>query len=414
MFGLLLFIVLLSTLQAQRVIPGDGLYYISFCDSFPRYYACEEMCYPIEIIDTVCELIDTTRLRFSLVNETMDLVQIVRLPSEFARVELLSSGSIAHAYLTFPDYMFRDGDTLGIIVDSAFTICLPDTGDSSCINEGIYIADWYNHRIVKIDDISGTGWISYGSSGSGLGHFDGAIDVQVGPDDKIYIVDRGNNRIVRIDDMTGAGWTETPSSIGLYRPRQISFDNAGRILIADCQHNRIVRIDDMSGAGLISWGSGILNEPSAVIQGGDMKLYISDTNNNRMVRIDDLSGSGFVAYGTTGSGINQFRHPRSFFFDFENRLVIADRNNNRIVRLNDLTGSGWTTYGHAGTGIGGFQEPDGVSQDCEGNIYVGGDDRICRFDSSFTGTGWITFGSEGTGTFEFNHTVGISVDIEFF
>ena len=35
----------------------------------------------------------------------------------------------------------------------------------------IYITDRYNHRIVRVDNMSGDGWISYGDFGYGIGEF---------------------------------------------------------------------------------------------------------------------------------------------------------------------------------------------------------------------------------------------------
>ena len=43
---------------------------------------------------------------------------------------------------------------------------LMDAGDF------LYIADRGNDRIVKVNGFSGLGWLSYGSSGSGVGNFD--------------------------------------------------------------------------------------------------------------------------------------------------------------------------------------------------------------------------------------------------
>src|SRR5271165_942505 len=76
----------------------------------------------------------------------------------------------------------------------------------------IYIVDGMNNRIVRIDDMAGTNWVSFGTAGSGVNQFQfsfacGIGSIAIGPDKRIYIADAGNNRIVRIDDMTGANWT---------------------------------------------------------------------------------------------------------------------------------------------------------------------------------------------------------------
>lgn len=71
----------------------------------------------------------------------------------------------------------------------------------------IYIADSGNNRIIRIDDMTGTNFTTYGSLGAGTGQFNFPTRVRIDSNNKIYIVDRNNNRIVRIDDMNGGGWT---------------------------------------------------------------------------------------------------------------------------------------------------------------------------------------------------------------
>ncbi len=71
----------------------------------------------------------------------------------------------------------------------------------------IYIADEHNHRIVRIDDMTGKGWTVFGSEGSGVNQFNQPHDIAISKSGKIYVTDTFfNDRIVRIDDMTGKGW----------------------------------------------------------------------------------------------------------------------------------------------------------------------------------------------------------------
>jgi streptogramin lyase len=111
-----------------------------------------------------------------------------------------------------------------------------------------------------MDDMKGTNWVSYGSLGSGVGQFNKVPDVFKGPQSifvdqagKIYIADAGNARIVRIDDLTGKNWM-TFGANGDGRGQQkgsvgIFIDSKGRIHLTDPLNNRVIRIDDMSGAG---------------------------------------------------------------------------------------------------------------------------------------------------------------------
>src|SRR5436190_15381814 len=69
-----------------------------------------------------------------------------------------------------------------------------------------YVTDTDNHRVVRFDDMQGTGWVSFGSKGNGVGQFYRPEGIALDSKGRIYITDNLNNRIVRIDDMTGAGW----------------------------------------------------------------------------------------------------------------------------------------------------------------------------------------------------------------
>lgn len=76
----------------------------------------------------------------------------------------------------------------------------------------IYVTDSTNCRVVRMDDMSGAGWTSLGGvCGNGVGQFNGVSNAQMGgifvdTGGKIYVADGGNNRLVRMDDMSGAGW----------------------------------------------------------------------------------------------------------------------------------------------------------------------------------------------------------------
>jgi streptogramin lyase len=76
---------------------------------------------------------------------------------------------------------------------------------------------------------------------------------------QIYVTDTGNNRIVRMDDMAGTGWRSFgrhgPDPNQFNRPEGVFVDGAGRIYVADRDNHRIVRMDDMAGTGWTSFGA---------------------------------------------------------------------------------------------------------------------------------------------------------------
>src|SRR3989304_2549024 len=70
----------------------------------------------------------------------------------------------------------------------------------------IFITDFSNNRIVRINDMTGAGWTPFGTFGSATNQFYGPEGVYVSAAGQIFITDTLNNRIVRVNDMTGAGW----------------------------------------------------------------------------------------------------------------------------------------------------------------------------------------------------------------
>ena len=134
---------------------------------------------------------------------------------------------------------------------------------------GIYIADGGNNRIIRMDDMTGAGWETFGSEGNGVGEFIKPSGIAIGPDEKIYVVDSGNNRIVRIDDMNGEGW--------------ISYGTGG---------NGVGEFD-------FSWDSG------SIVVGDDGKIYIADNMNIKLyVQVDNIAeimADADISLGAGGS-----------------------------------------------------------------------------------------------------------------
>ena len=288
----------------------------------------------------------------------------------------------------------------------------------------LYVADGGNNRIVLINDMTGAGWTTLGTRGSGINQFSlpHAAFANPGLAGPVYVADRFNNRIVRINDMSGTGWTAF-GSFGSGRnqfsaPRSISVDRAGRVYVADQLNHRIVRINDMTGAGWTTLGS-LGSQPNQFDCPTDIsvdsvgRIYVADWGNGRVVRINDMTGAGWTEFG----GFARAPDPRGLacgkmriFVDPTGRIFVVDHRNNRLVRVNDMTGAGWTTFGSAGTGTGQFQLPDGIFVDGAGRIYVAdsGNHRIVRIDD-MSGTGWTTFASLGTGVNQFNAPQGLSM-----
>jgi streptogramin lyase len=283
----------------------------------------------------------------------------------------------------------------------------------------IYVLDRFNDRIVRMDDMAGTGWTSFGTRGTGHNQFTWPTSVFVDGAGRIYVADFLNHRIVRMDDMAGTGWTSFGTfgrgSNQFYWPFGIFVDGAGRIYVGDRGNHRIVRMDDMAGAGWTSFGTGGTGTnqfifPDGVFVDGAGRIYVVDQGNSRIVRMDDMAGTGWTSFGTFGTGPNQFQRPTNVFVDGAGRIYVADSGNHRIVRMDNMAGAGWTSFGTEGTGPNQFNWPRSVFVDGAGRIYVADTDnhRIVRMDD-MAGTGWTTFGAYGSGLNQFRGPNGIFI-----
>ena len=290
--------------------------------------------------------------------------------------------------------------------------------DENPDNVDIYISDFGKHRLIRMDDMGGTGWVSFGSFGVGVNQFNNPLWGDIGPDGKIYIPDMRNDRIVRIDDITGKGWVTYgvsgstaagryalgPPSVGKFvEVLAVGLDSKGRIYIVNGAYNRVVRIDDMTGAGWTTFGSqgndgaggsGVnqFNGIKGLAIDAQDRIYVTDKNNYRVVRFDDMTGKGWTTFGSKGAGVGQFADDiGQISFDNEGKIYIADEHNNRIVRIDDMTGKGWMEFHGAGNDT--LALPQAVAVTSTGRIYIveSRNNRVTRIDD-MTGKGWKVYG----------------------
>ena len=308
--------------------------------------------------------------------------------------------------------------------------------DPGAENVYIYFTDFKHNRIIRIEDMIGRGWISFGTSGSGVNQFNNPNHFFVQPDGHIYIADTLNHRIVRIDDMTGKGWVSYGSqgmrSVGHFQnPSSVLLDKQGRIYVVDDGNCRIVRMDDMNGAGWIEYGrgggdrcgqpateQGELNGPKDIAFDSQGRIYISDDFDQRIVRINDLTGAGWVTYGTKGTGVGQFLQPQSITLDVQDRIYVSDEDKTTqggyIVRMDDMSGKGWITFPPANPDPR-IRLPHDIKLTASGHIYIANtrNNGIARMDD-MSGKWWISYApcgecSQGTDPHQLEAPKGIFI-----
>ena len=299
----------------------------------------------------------------------------------------------------------------------------------------LYIADYYNHRIRRVNPsgiittIAGSG--EQGFSGDGGPAVEAMVSapkgVAVDTAGNLYIADSFNQRIRRVDPsgiistVAGSGERGFAGDGGPAVEAQlaglsgVAVDTAGNLYIADSFNNRIRRVDP---SGTISTFAGTgergfagdsgpavearLSYPSSVAVDADGNLYIADSFNNRIRRVDPsgiistVAGTG--AYGFSGDGGPAVEAllagPSGLAMDADGNLYFADQQNQRIRRV-DPSGIISTVAGTGERGFGGdsgpavearLDGPRGVALDASVNLYItdAGNQRIRKVDPSGT------------------------------
>ena len=315
----------------------------------------------------------------------------------------------------------------------------------------LYIADYWNHRIRRVDPsgtittFAGTGESGFsGDNGPAVeAHLKNPRGVVVDGTGNLYIADASNHRIRQVDPSgtittiagTGkegfSGDNGTATEAQLAWPYGLAVDAAGNLYVADSENNRIRRVDTtrtittIAGTGEPGFsgdnGPAVearLDFPRGVAVDGAGNLYVADSENNRVRRVDTtgtittIAGKGLSAFsGDNGPAVDaHLWRPTGLAVDGASNLYIADSWNDRIRRVDPLG----TITTIAGKGLAAFSGdngpavaaqlnlPRGLAVDSSGNLYIADsrNHRIRRVDPSGTittiaGTGEDGFSGDG-------------------
>ncbi|CAF1423110.1 unnamed protein product [Adineta steineri] len=261
-------------------------------------------------------------------------------------------------------------------------------------NKNIFIADFYNHRIVEWKYNAKEGQIIAGGNGRGdqIDQMNYTTDVIIDQQNhSIIIADRGNKRVIQWLNQNQQILIENISCYGL------AMDKHGFLYVSDQGKHEVRRwkmgeyIEGMVVAGGNKQGDQLnqLSYPDFIFVGEDQSVYVSDRSNNRVMKWRKGAKEGTVVAGGNGFGrnLNQFFEPEGIAVDHLGQIYVADSGNDRVMRWREGKEEGEIIVGgnRRGNQLNQLNLPKGLSFDDEGNLYVVdyGNDRIVKFEIIF-------------------------------
>ena len=293
--------------------------------------------------------------------------------TENHRIRRLSGGTITTIGGTGTAGFSGDGGpATSAQLNSPFDVAVDGAGN-------VYVADTFNNRVRKIDPagtittVAGTGTLGFGGDGgpatSALLFWPVGLDVD--GSGNLYIADWGNNRIRRVDTsgiittVAGGGGFGLGGFCGdggaatsacLDNPTDMDVDAAGNIHIADYDNDRIrkvtagiIRTVAGTGSGFHSGDGGAATSagvptPVGVAVDGGGDIFIASSNAQRIRKVDPggtittVAGNG--TFGFSGDGgpavTAELALPTRVALDGEGNFFIADTYNNRIRMVEGL------------------------------------------------------------------------------
>jgi len=230
----------------------------------------------------------------------------------------------------------------------------------------VYIADRDNHRIRKmacdgtVTTLAGTGVGGYKDGAAKEARFKQPYGVALDKEESaIYVADYLNHAIRRIDlksdtvtTVAGNGTAGFVNGEGVgarfNQPYSIKFDGRDSFYVPD-QLNHSIRkvtlsgkVATIAGSGSAGFSEGMgaaaqFNNPTGIAVGPEGTLYITDHNNNRIRKIEaDNSVTTVTGTGAAGDKNGtvleaEFRDPLDLAFDMEQkRLYVTEDKGHRI------------------------------------------------------------------------------------
>ncbi len=209
----------------------------------------------------------------------------------------------------------------------------------------VYVADTWNHRIIKYSadgkPVTAWGFAQYGGSDpKGLW---GPRGIAVDKNGNVYVTDTGNKRIVAYNangDYIGQVGSEGMEAGQFTEPVGLAFDSFGNLYVADTWNQRIQAFSVMPNPdgtlnfiSVLQWeifgwyGQSLENKPYLAIDRQN-HIFITDPDLGRVIEFT-ATGEVVRAWG----GIGQFGLASGIAVDSQGRVWVSDALSARLMRF---------------------------------------------------------------------------------
>lgn len=198
-------------------------------------------------------------------------------------------------------------------------------------------------------------------------------------------------------------------------PGQIATDGAGRVYVPLRNAGRVQVYDNARNGNkpLASFGSGLLQDPSAIAVDNRGSIYVADASRNVIVLFGPyVGGASYLGTaGATGSALGQFNGLAQITADVEPRVYVTESANARVQALDPARGSFTSLFAFGVTDPAPFGPPSGLAIDQSGRFFVSSGtagSALRYFDNR--GVVLTDFSSYGTAAGQVRSPLGLSVD----
>ena len=241
--------------------------------------------------------------------------------------------------------------------------------------------------------------------GTYLGGFNSPDGIVIDKNGTLFVADWQNNKIQKIDQHgfrtvlagSGAGWADGQGTgMNFYQPRGVVLDNYDNLFVSDPYNHNIRKV---TKAGVVTTfagptgafnqfgytdGTGLaarFNYPLPMYVDKANNLYVGDTDNNRLRKITPqrvvttVAGNGTNTL-TDGIGTNAgFKHITGLYIDKYDNVLLSDE-----IQIRKMTSENFAVVPFVGgsqtgntdgfRGASKFNNPYGITMDNDNNIYV--------------------------------------------